>query len=322
MTYRERLLRGYRSLAKQAVPPVTGRAAGVYDVEAKYEDAVEYFALALLTLQYLSAVTTRLVPDRQPMYDSTLDRGFDVNAFSLHDIARGVSEPARHVIDGIPAVADETFWSQYVQSVLQASTAKFQGTLALYVAALRLQTCALQPMSLCLAKGLFDGRDGVLEKVLRAQLYGMAGQPEHGTVGDYRHSESAASARPPLHAARSADIEAAAQVTDVPLATIQHLHLYAGPFLLLHDSALVKLQTVLQNIQDSCGDVVQRRIAAAADVAGTQAIHDPDLVRVDLLQYLPDLLALSRALDDMRLHQDREYLEEEIGQHVDSGLST
>jgi hypothetical protein len=151
---------------------------------------------------------------------------------------------------------------------------------------------------------------GMVVEVLRAHLHALAGQPEHGTIGDYR--PSAESARPSLYAAVSADVEAAAQVKHVPPAALQHLRMYGGPFTLLYAEGKTARQEVLSSIQETHGTDVCACIREALDVAGSHAVHATELSDVSHMHFQDALLNLTEALDDMCIHADRVYLQEDL----------
>ena len=331
-----RSVRAFHALATQAVPLAPVRPSDPmsvkYDTADAYAHAVRYFELTMVALQLLSALTTDLCTgvDTVPVYHTVLNEGLDVDKLNIPRITYAVrvyyapdadTDKRTDTDAGADTIVpDVTFWSRYIERVLLVSLQNGDGTRALYYAALLLQTLAMGPMALCALRCMnAKGMSGMVVQVLQAHLYALAGQPEHGTVGDYR--PSAASARPSLYAAVSADVEAAAQVKHVPPAALQHLRTYAGPFSLLYMEGRAARQEALTTVQETYGVDVYTCIREALDVAGSRAVHATELLDVRHMDFQDALLDVTEALDDMCIHADRVYLQEDLFKEDHHGLA-
>ena len=270
----------------------------------RYAHAATYFSLALTALMQLSSVlTTFLKHDGDNFYTSERNASFDLcMCINVHEGTDGTSALPDNVLTAPPSV----FWKVFVAKVL-----------LLYKATLKLQDTATAPMARRLVRFVREsGATGVIISVVRAQLLAIAGLPEHGTVATYEASDHAASARPDIYAATSADVWNAAKVRHVPLADIQHTQMFSGPVLLLCDEARFRLSEVLSEITGTAGPYISAVVLEAADAAGSRAIFSPEndkaIIDAGHVHWLLTLLALSQTLDGLRQHVDPEYLREEL----------
>jgi hypothetical protein len=287
--------RGIRALVR-----VAERAAGLPRTDTKTMtpllEALVHWALVVYVIQRASDLVTLLCADEpDAFYTSALNDGLDLATLqagppaAVLDRIRAAAEavaagdsaaPAmRDVFDGI---ADADRWPAYVYASLadvHAPAPSRPGGLptpedvAMRIrrAATNLQTALLGSMGQRIVECMEARRlhTRLYPMALRAQLLAAAGVPEFGTVAAYRAAAGDAGvavadpyAIQPAHAVEEAG------TSHVPLASLQHLRMFAGAVPGLDPEAHAKLQHTLTDIRARFGAEAADAVTAAVARAG------------------------------------------------------